>query len=207
MSDLIQPERQIEPDGAAVDVFTLPVDEASLEKLLRELFVEHWQDITFGPLIQGAAWEMRAARAPDVVGMMDGYLTIGFGGPHFHICIGEHRGTELSPVSPKLAHHRRTSRAELYRRISHDGTPVSARDCASSTARASATSYCAAAQPVSRPRRQGAENARSGRASTYRTSCARNGSALTNQTRWIAPVKASATTNRFSTGKFPSCTI
>ena len=37
MSDLIQPERQVEPDGAAVDVFTLPVDEASLEKLLREL--------------------------------------------------------------------------------------------------------------------------------------------------------------------------
>jgi len=121
----MQPERQIEPDGAPTDVFTLPHDEASLEKLLRGLFVEHWQDITFGPLIQGAAWEMRAPQAPDVIGMMDGYLTIGFGGPHFHICIGEHRGTELSPVSPQLAHHRRTSRAELYRRISRDGTPVS----------------------------------------------------------------------------------
>jgi hypothetical protein len=125
MSTPMQPERQIEPDGAPTDVFALPTDEASLEKLLRGLFAEHWQDITFGPLIQGAAWEMRAPRAPDVIGMMDGYLTIGFGGPHFHICIGEHRGTELSPVSPKLAHHRRTSRAELYRRISHDGTPVS----------------------------------------------------------------------------------
>ena len=125
MSDSIQPERQVEPDGAAVDVFALPADEASLEKLLRELFAEHWQDITFGPLIQGAAWEMRAAQAPDVIGMMDGYLTIGFGGPHFHICIGEHRGTELSPVPPQLAQHRRTSRAELYRRISHDGTPAS----------------------------------------------------------------------------------
>jgi len=125
MSDPIQPKRQIEPDGAAVDVFALPVDEASLEKLLRELFAEHWRDITFGPIIQGAAWEMRAARAPDVIGMMDGYLTIGFGGPHFHICIGEHRGTELSPVSSELACHRRTARAELYRRINRDGTPVS----------------------------------------------------------------------------------
>lgn len=125
MSSPKQPERQIEPDGAAVDVFALPADEASLEKLLRELFAEHWQDITFGPIIQGAAWEMRAARAPDTIGMMDGYLTIGFGGPHFHICIGEHQGTETSPVSPRLAHHRRTARAELYRRISQDGAPVS----------------------------------------------------------------------------------
>lgn len=119
------PRRIVEPDGALVDVFALPTNEASLEALLRDLFVEHWRDITFGPLIQGAAWEMRAAQAPDRVGMMDGYLTIAFGGPHFHICIGEHRGTRANPVSPELAHHRRTSRAELYRRISRDGTPVS----------------------------------------------------------------------------------
>jgi hypothetical protein len=112
-------------DGAAVDVFPLPTDEASLETLLRELFTEHWRDITFGPIIQGAAWEMRAAQAPDRIGMMDGYLTIAFGLPHFHICIGEHKGTRANPVSPELAHHRRTARAELYRRISRDGTPVS----------------------------------------------------------------------------------
>jgi hypothetical protein len=119
------PRRVIDEDGSPVDVFALPADEASLETLLRELFAEHWQEITFGPIIQGAAWEMRAPQAPDTIGMMDGYLTIAFGGPHFHICIGEHRGTETSPVSPGLAHHRRTARAELYRRISHDGTPVS----------------------------------------------------------------------------------
>ena len=40
-------------------------------------------------------------------------------------CIGEHKGTRASPVSPELAHHRRTARAELYRRISRDGSPVS----------------------------------------------------------------------------------
>ena len=117
--------RIVDEDGSAVDVLALPVDEASLEALLRGLFAEHWQDITFGPIIQGAAWEMRAAQAPDRIGMMDGYLTIGFGAPHFHICIGEHKGTRASPVSLELAHHRRTSRAELYRRISRHGTPVS----------------------------------------------------------------------------------
>lgn len=118
-------ERQIEPDGALVDVFALPTDAESLEAILRELFVEHWEDITFGPIIQGAAWEMKAAQAPDKFGMLDGYLTVGFGVPHFHICIGDHKGTGASPVSPELARHRRTARAELYRRISRDGTPVS----------------------------------------------------------------------------------
>ena len=106
-------------------MFPLPADEASLEALLRELFAEHWQDITFGPIIQGAAWEMKAERPPDRIGMMDGYLTVAFGVPHFHLCIGEHKGTRAHPVSAELAHHRRTSRAELYRRISRDGTPVS----------------------------------------------------------------------------------
>jgi hypothetical protein len=125
MTTPIEAERQTEPDGSTADIFALPTDAASLEALLRDLFENHWQDITFGPLIQGAAWEMRAPCAPTVVGMMDGYLTVGFAGPHFHLCIGEHKGTRASPVSPELAHHRRTSRAELYRRISRDGTPVS----------------------------------------------------------------------------------
>jgi hypothetical protein len=120
----MEPERHVEPDGATVEIFPLPTDEAGLEALLRELFVEHWRDITFGPIIQGAAWEMRAPQAPDRFGMMDGYLTVAFGVPHFHLCIGEHKGTKADPVSPELAHHRRTARAELYRRLSR-GSPVS----------------------------------------------------------------------------------
>ena len=117
--------RIVDEDGSTADVFTLSTDQASLEKLLRDLFENHWREITFGPLIQGAAWEMRAAQAPTTISMFDGYLTIAFGVPHFHLCIGEHKGSRASPVSPELAHHRRTARAELYRRISRDGTPVS----------------------------------------------------------------------------------
>jgi hypothetical protein len=56
----IRSQRTTDPDGAAVDIFPLPTDEASLEQLLRDLSEKHWQAITFGPLIQGAAWEMRA---------------------------------------------------------------------------------------------------------------------------------------------------
>ncbi len=125
MTGDIQPRQIVEPDGATVEVFALPTDAASLEALLRDLFQNHWREITFGPLIQGAAWEMRAPEAPTRIGMLDGYLTVAFGVPHFHLCIGEHKGPRSSPASPELARHRRTARAEMYRRLSRDGTPVS----------------------------------------------------------------------------------
>jgi hypothetical protein len=120
-----KPERIVDEDGATVEVFALPTDEASLFELMRDLFQNHWREITFGPLIQGAAWEMRAAEAPEKINMFDGYLTVTFGVPHFHICIGEHKGPHKNRVSPALAHHRRTSRAELYRRLSRVGNPIS----------------------------------------------------------------------------------
>src|ERR1700722_9523717 len=118
-------QKQVEADGATVETFALPTDESSLEAILRELCCEHWREITFGPLIQGAAWEIRAPSAPTTFGMLDGYLTVAFGISHFHLCIGPHHGTETSPASPKLARHRRTSRAELYRRLDGTGAPGS----------------------------------------------------------------------------------
>jgi hypothetical protein len=121
----IRPQRVVDDDGATVEVFRLPTDSTSLEELLSDLFRHHWQEIAFGPLIQGAAWEMKATQAPDRIKMFDGYLTVAFGVPHFHICIGEHRGPHNNRVSPALAHHRRTARAELYRRLSRDQTPTS----------------------------------------------------------------------------------
>jgi hypothetical protein len=120
-----KPEQIVDPDGATVEVFPLPTDEASLLELMRDLFANHWRDITFGPMVQGAAWEMRAAQAPSKIAMFDGYLTVAFGVPHFHICIGEHKGPHNNPVSPDLARHRRTARAELYRRLSRSGAPIS----------------------------------------------------------------------------------
>ncbi len=119
------PQRVTEPDGATLEVFLLPCDEASLVELLSDLFANHWQEITFGPLIQGAAWEMRAPFAPTHVGMLDGYLTVAFGASHFHLCIGAHKGTHHSPTPEALARHRRTARAELYRRLDRAGAPIS----------------------------------------------------------------------------------
>jgi hypothetical protein len=119
------PVRVIDPDGTPLDVFPLPTDAASLEALLRDLFENHWREITFGPIIQGAAWEMRADKAPTYVGVFDGYLTIAFDVPHFHICIGATKGPHIQPTSPELAAHRRTSRAELYRTRRRSCVPMS----------------------------------------------------------------------------------
>jgi hypothetical protein len=120
-----RPRRMIDVDGSAIDVFPLPVEEAALEALLRDLFENHWREITFGPIIQGAAYEFKAPSPPTHIGTFDGYLTIAFGAPHFHICIGAHKGAPSNPTSPGLARHRRTSHAELYRCLDRSGAPVS----------------------------------------------------------------------------------
>ena len=122
----MRPERVIDPDGYAVDVFLLPTDEASLEELLRDLFERRWDEIVFGPIIEGAAWEMRATQPPSYIGMLDGYLTVAFGASHFHLCIGATKGPKHDPTPPALARRRQTARAELYRRLDHaSGAPTS----------------------------------------------------------------------------------
>jgi len=120
-----RPKRLPDPDGALVEAFPVPTDEASLERMLRDLFENHWDKITFGPLIQGAAWEIRSSQPPTYVGMLDGYLTVAFGPSHFHLCIGPHTGSRNNPTPEALARHRRTARAELYRRLDKAGAPVS----------------------------------------------------------------------------------
>jgi hypothetical protein len=117
--------RIIDEDGSAADVFPLPTDQASLTAILSGLFEDHWRDIIFGPIIQGAAWEIRASRSPTHIGVVDGYLTVAFGSSHFHVCIGPTKGSRRNPTPPELARHRRTARAELYRRLDPDGAPVS----------------------------------------------------------------------------------
>jgi hypothetical protein len=119
------PLERHEPGVGHLHVWTLPPTEVVLERLLRDLFETHWRGLTFGPIIQGSAWEIQASAPPRRVGMMDGYLTVDLGHSHFHLCIGEHRGSAHAPVTPELARHRRTGRAELYRRLNADGAPDS----------------------------------------------------------------------------------
>lgn len=116
--------RIVEEEGVGrLEVWDLDASQEALQRLLADLFGNHWRKITFGPLIQGAAWEIRAESAPRSITMLDGYLTVDFGNWHFHLCIGQHKGSRQHPVDPGLARHRRTSRAELYRQINSDGAP------------------------------------------------------------------------------------
>ena len=117
------PSRIVEEPGmGSLEVFALDTSEEALVALLRDVFENYWQSIYFGPLIQGAAWEIKAPGPPRKVGLYDGYLTVDFGPWHFHLCIGDHRGSAGNPVDPELASHRRTARAELYRQLTDDGT-------------------------------------------------------------------------------------
>lgn len=113
-----------EPGMGVLEIFPLPTGEAFLFDLMKDLFENWWREIQFGILIQGAAWELKLSEKPRYIGLLDGYVTIDFGGPHCHICIGPHKGSSKNPVSPALAKHRRCARAELYRQL-HNGKPNS----------------------------------------------------------------------------------
>lgn len=114
-----------EPGNGTMELFPLPVNEAFLLELLTDIFTNYWDVIHFGVSIQGAVWEIRAPNVPKKISMLDGYLTVDFGNWHFHVCIGEHRGSESHPVSSELARHRQTARAELYRILDQSSHPVS----------------------------------------------------------------------------------
>ena len=104
-----------------LEVFPLPVDEASLRALLEIVFEQYWQSIRFGTLIQGAAFEIRATARPRL-SMLDGYLTIDAGDSHLHVCVGAHHGPPAHPTEPDLIRRRRCAHAELQRQW-RDGAP------------------------------------------------------------------------------------
>lgn len=108
----------VEECGARFEVFVLPSGQDSVLKILNDCFAE-WAHIRIGPLIPGALWEIRPPCEPRIT-LHDGYATVNFHDWHFHICIGEHKGS-----SPEMAQLRRTSRVELYRRLNREGKPTS----------------------------------------------------------------------------------
>ena len=114
-----------EPGMGTLEVFSLETSEPFLHDLIEDLFENHWSDIVFGSLIQGAVFEIRAPNAPTRISLLDGYLTVNFGAWHFHLCIGAHKGSRANPTDAALADHRRTARAELYRVLDRHEAPTS----------------------------------------------------------------------------------
>jgi hypothetical protein len=97
-------------DGVMTEYGDVAVAGDRVERLLTELFTEHWDKLTVGPLIEGAAYEIRFAARPTVT-TLDGYLTVDTGVWHFHLCVNDHRGA----ASVELARIRRVARAAFFR--------------------------------------------------------------------------------------------
>lgn len=111
-----------EPGVGLLHVWRVDTAAEVLIPLLEDMFRNHWQGLTFGPLFQGSAWECQATEPPRVA-LFDGYLTVEWGASHFHLCVGEHEGDPESPTPDQLRSWRRPSQAEFFRRINRDGTP------------------------------------------------------------------------------------
>ncbi len=99
-----------ELDGTVTEYDDVPVAGDTVQRLLTEIFTRHWSEVYAGPIIEGAAYEIRFT-APPTVTMLDGYMTVDVGAWHFHLCVGEHRGTP----SAELARLRRVGRAAFFR--------------------------------------------------------------------------------------------
>ncbi len=109
-----------ELDGTTTEYDEIPVDGDRIERLMVEIFNEHWAAVTVGPLIQGAAWEIRFTARPKVT-MLDGYLTVDTGPWHFHLCVNDHH----SAGSAELARIRRVARAAFFRSVGKGCAPRS----------------------------------------------------------------------------------
>lgn len=127
VKDALSPARAIEKqttlaDGRTEEVWPLSLDRDYLCELFTELFEKHWDKLTWGPLIPGAAYELKCPSAPEKITFSDfGYLTVHWGSRgHFHLCIGA--GAEMAP---DLARQRSPSRVELVRRLDAEENPIS----------------------------------------------------------------------------------
>src|SRR4029434_3170766 len=100
-----------EADGTTTEYDEVPVDGDTVERLMTEIFRDHWAVVFAGPATEGAAYEIRFLTAPKV-SMLDGYLTVDTGPWHFHLCVNDHRGAR----TPEQARVRRVARTALPQR-------------------------------------------------------------------------------------------
>lgn len=107
------------------ELFSVEPTEEILYQVFEDIFVKYYDQVTFGPMIDGATWEIRAPNAPERYSLKNGYLTVDFGSWHFHLCIGLPAEGSQAAVPEALQQHRRTTRAEFYRRLNADGHPAS----------------------------------------------------------------------------------
>jgi hypothetical protein len=98
-----------EVDGSVTWYTEVPVTGDTVERLLTEVFRDHWAEVFAGPVIEGAAYEIRFT-SPPKLSMLDGYLTVDTGAWHFHLCVNDHHGA----ATPEQARLRRVARAAFF---------------------------------------------------------------------------------------------
>ena len=115
-------KRVTKVDGRTEEVWPLPLDRDWLFALFSELFGEHWDKLTWGPLIPGAAYELKCPGKPEKITLSPlGYFTCHWGAKgHFHLCLGA--GPAMAPDE---AVRRSPARVELVRRLDAEEMPIS----------------------------------------------------------------------------------
>jgi len=98
----------------------LATDAAYLRHVLTDIFSRYWNRLTYGPILAGVAYEWTCPCPPDRFEYDAGYLTIGFGGPHFHLCLGP----GAVPDTPE-GRERMPGAAYLFRSLDEMGAPNS----------------------------------------------------------------------------------
>jgi hypothetical protein len=98
----------------------LPTDTDYLQSFLTDLFERYWNRVTYGPILDGIAYEWTCPAAPDRFELNAGYFTIGFNGPHFHLCLGP----GAVPDTPD-GRKRMPGVARLFRSLDPRGCPNS----------------------------------------------------------------------------------
>ncbi len=107
-------------DGSEILYTDFPIEEGKLVELFKELFLDHWKEITFGPCIDGAVFEISLSSPPKSVDYENAYLTVDTGQWHFHLCLGHPKG-----VSKELASRRQVARAAFFESKNKSCVPMS----------------------------------------------------------------------------------
>jgi hypothetical protein len=120
-----EPRVQPLPDGqAALQRWDLPTEAGFLKDFLFDVFTTYWADITWGPLNEGASFELLCPSAPTETSYDNGYLTIGFDGSHFHICLAPGATAPATPEAAAALVRRLPGEAWIFRQLDRDGAPV-----------------------------------------------------------------------------------
>src|SRR5690349_25045295 len=111
--------------NGTLQIWQFDTAEEFLRRLFEDLFMNHWQEIQYGILVQGGVLEFQPPGPPTKVGYLDGYLTVEFGKyGHLHLCLGWNSGYGCSPTAEAASRLRLPSRVELYRKLNGKGEPT-----------------------------------------------------------------------------------